>query len=132
VPLEKITMLGGAARVMATLLTKKASASGKRRVLGSIAHVGACRANYLFATDPGDPADTRVRRRARKRIGVTAYRAHSTQSTYNIRRFTDFINAPILFLQNISLEQSVQKGDELFSRIFLGRNFLHTKMSACG
>ena len=30
------------------------------RVMGSIAYVGACRANQLFIADPGDPAGRRV------------------------------------------------------------------------
>jgi hypothetical protein len=44
----------GAAIVLVSHLTKDGSANGKRRVLGSIGYVGACRANYLFATDPED------------------------------------------------------------------------------
>ena len=36
------------------------SANGKHRVLGSIAYVGACRANHLFVTDPHDPTGRRV------------------------------------------------------------------------
>ncbi len=35
-------------------------ANGKYRVLGSIAYVGACRANFLFLKDPDDPEGRRV------------------------------------------------------------------------
>jgi hypothetical protein len=35
-------------------------ANGKHRVLGSIAYVGACRANHLFVADPDDPTGRRV------------------------------------------------------------------------
>jgi hypothetical protein len=37
-----------------------AAANGKYRVLGSIAYVGACRANFLFLKDPDDPEGRRV------------------------------------------------------------------------
>jgi hypothetical protein len=41
-------------------LTKAGSNNGKHRVLGSIAYVGACRANHLFVADPDDPSSRRV------------------------------------------------------------------------
>ena len=50
----------GAAVVLISHLTKGASANGKHRVLGSIAYVGACRANQLFVPDPQDPTNRRV------------------------------------------------------------------------
>ena len=59
-PLNRLAERLGAAVVLVTHLTKEASANGKHRVLGSIAFVGACRANYLFATDPDDPTGKRV------------------------------------------------------------------------
>ena len=53
-PLNKLAERLGAAVVLISHLTKEGSANGKHRVLGSIAYVGACRANFLFATDPED------------------------------------------------------------------------------
>jgi hypothetical protein len=41
-------------------LTKTGSANRKHRVLGSIAYVGACRANHLFVADPRYQAGRRV------------------------------------------------------------------------
>ena len=49
-----------AAVVLVSHLSKGASANGKHRVLGSIAYVGACRANFLFVADPLDPTGRRV------------------------------------------------------------------------
>ena len=40
--------------------TKGGSGNGKHRVLGSIAYVGACRANHFFVADPHDPIGRRV------------------------------------------------------------------------
>jgi putative DNA primase/helicase len=59
-PLKRLAERLGAAVVLVTHLTKESSANGKRRVLGSIAYVGACRANHLFAADPEDPTGRRV------------------------------------------------------------------------
>jgi putative DNA primase/helicase len=59
-PLKKLAERLGAAVVLVSHLTKEGSANGKRRVMGSIAYVGACRANFLFATDHEDPAGRRV------------------------------------------------------------------------
>jgi hypothetical protein len=59
-PLKKLAERLEAAVVLVSHLTKGVSTNGKHRVLGSIAYVGACRANYLFATDPLDPAGRRV------------------------------------------------------------------------
>ena len=53
-PLNRLAERLGAAVVLVNHLTKEGSANGKRRVQGSMAFVGACRANYLFATDPED------------------------------------------------------------------------------
>jgi len=59
-PLKRLAERLGAAVVLVSHLTKGASANGKHRVLGSIAYVGACRANYLFVTDPEDATGRRV------------------------------------------------------------------------
>ena len=59
-PLTRLAEQLGIAVVLVNHLTKGSSANGKRRVLGSIAYVGACRANYLFALDPHDAAGRRV------------------------------------------------------------------------
>jgi putative DNA primase/helicase len=59
-PLKTLAERLGAAVVLINHLTKKAAASGKHRVLGSIAYVGACRANHLFVRDPKDPDNRRV------------------------------------------------------------------------
>jgi hypothetical protein len=59
-PLNRLAEQLGAAVVLVTHLTKAASSNGKHRVLGSIAYVGACRANHLFVADPDDPSGRRV------------------------------------------------------------------------
>ena len=59
-PLNRLAEQLGAAVVLVSHLTKAGSANGKHRVLGSIAYVGACRANHLFVADPDDPTGRRV------------------------------------------------------------------------
>jgi hypothetical protein len=59
-PLKRLAERLGAAVVLVSHLTKGGSANGKYRVLGSIAYVGACRANHLFVSDPHDPTGRRV------------------------------------------------------------------------
>jgi hypothetical protein len=46
--------------VLVTHLNKGAGTNGKHRVTGSIAYVGACRANFLFVRDRDDPTGRRV------------------------------------------------------------------------
>jgi putative DNA primase/helicase len=59
-PLKSLAERLRAAVVLVNHLTKSAAGDGKNRVLGSIAYVGACRANFLFLPDPRDPAGRRV------------------------------------------------------------------------
>jgi len=59
-PLKTLAERLGAAVVLVSHLTKGTSANGKHRVLGSIAYVGACRANHLFIADPRDLTGRRV------------------------------------------------------------------------
>ena len=59
-PLNRLAEQLGAAVVLVSHLTKAGSANGKHRVLGSIAYVGACRANHLFVADPDDSTGRRV------------------------------------------------------------------------
>ena len=59
-PLKNLAERMGAAVVLVSHLNKGASANGKHRVSGSIAYVGACRANFLFVPHPRDPAGRRV------------------------------------------------------------------------
>jgi putative DNA primase/helicase len=59
-PLNRLAERLGAAVVLVSHLTKAGSSNGKHRVLGSIAYVGACRANHLFIADPDDPTGRRV------------------------------------------------------------------------
>ena len=59
-PLKGLAERLGAAVVLVSHLTKKGSGNGKHRVVGSVAYVGACRANHLFVSDPRDPACRRV------------------------------------------------------------------------
>jgi putative DNA primase/helicase len=59
-PLNRLAEHLGAAVVLVSHLTKSGSSNGKHRVLGSIAYVGACRANFLFVADPADPTGRRV------------------------------------------------------------------------
>jgi len=59
-PLYRLAERLGAAVVLVSHLRKGVSANAKHRVLGSIAYVGACRANHLFVNDPHDPTGRRV------------------------------------------------------------------------
>ena len=59
-PLNRLAEQLGAAVVLVSHLTKSGSSNGKHRVLGSIAYVGACRANFLFVADLTDPTGRRV------------------------------------------------------------------------
>ncbi len=59
-PLKRLAERLGAAVVLVSHLTKGGRGNGKHRVVGSIAYVGACRANHLFVTDPANPAGRRV------------------------------------------------------------------------
>jgi len=59
-PLSRLAEQLGAAVVLVSHLTKAGSNNGKHRVLGSIAYIGACRANHLFVADPDDPTGRRV------------------------------------------------------------------------
>ena len=59
-PLKTLAERLGAAVVLVSHTTKGGSGNGKHRVLGSIAYVGACRANHFFVADPHDPTGRRV------------------------------------------------------------------------
>jgi hypothetical protein len=61
-PLAEMARRLGAAVVLVTHHNKRGASgtNGKYRVLGSIAYVGACRANFLFLKDPDDPSGRRV------------------------------------------------------------------------
>jgi putative DNA primase/helicase len=59
-PLNKLAERLGAAVVLVSHLTKRGSGNSKHRVLGSIAYVGASRANHLFVADPHDQTGRRV------------------------------------------------------------------------
>lgn len=59
-PLKAMAERLNVAVVLVTHLNKGAGANGKHRVTGSIAYVGACRANFLFARDREDPTGRRV------------------------------------------------------------------------
>jgi hypothetical protein len=60
-PLKDLAGRLGAAVVLITHHNKQGASgtNGKYRVLGSIAHVGVCRANFLFLADPDDPTGRR-------------------------------------------------------------------------
>ncbi len=61
-PLRDLAQRLAAAIVLITHHTKSGpfGTNGKYRVLGSIAYVGVCRANFLFLPDPDDPTGRRV------------------------------------------------------------------------
>jgi RecA-family ATPase len=59
-PLKALAERHGIAVVLVTHLNKGAGTNGKYRVTGSIAYVGACRANFLFVRDREDPTGRRV------------------------------------------------------------------------
>ena len=60
-PLKDMAERLGAAVVLITHHSKQGASgtNGKYRVLGSIAYVGVCRANFLFLEDPDDPTGRR-------------------------------------------------------------------------
>ncbi len=59
-PLKKMAERLNAAVVLLSHLSKGGSANPQQRVIGSIAYVGACRANFLFVKDREDPTGRRV------------------------------------------------------------------------
>lgn len=59
-PLKRTAERLGISVVLVSHLNKGSSVNGKHRVTGSIAYVGACRANFLFVRDRDDPAGRRV------------------------------------------------------------------------
>jgi hypothetical protein len=59
-PLKALAERHDMAVVLVTHLNKTTSVNGKHRVTGSIAYVGACRANYIFGRDRDDPTGRRV------------------------------------------------------------------------
>ena len=54
-PLSEMAERLGIAVVLVSHLSKASGTNGKHRVMGSIAYVGACRANFLFVRDRTDP-----------------------------------------------------------------------------
>jgi putative DNA primase/helicase len=59
-PLKGMAERLNAAVVLLSHLSKGSSANAQQRVIGSIAYVGACRANFLFVKDREDPTGRRV------------------------------------------------------------------------
>lgn len=59
-PLKAMAERLNVAVLLVTHLNKGAGTNGKHRVTGSIAYVGACRANFLFTRDRDDPTGRRV------------------------------------------------------------------------
>jgi hypothetical protein len=59
-PLKAVAERTNAAVELISHLNKAAGTNGKHRVTGSIAYVGACRANFLFVRDRDDPTGRRV------------------------------------------------------------------------
>jgi hypothetical protein len=59
-PLKNLAEQLRAAVVLVSHLTKTTSRSGKHRIIGSIAYLGACRASFLFVPDPRDSSSRRV------------------------------------------------------------------------
>ncbi len=59
-PLKALAESLDAAIMLVTHLSKSGGTNGKHRVIGSVAYVGACRANFLFVKDRDDPTGRRV------------------------------------------------------------------------
>jgi hypothetical protein len=59
-PLKGLAERLNVAVILVTHLSKSGGTNAKHRVIGSIAYVGACRANFLFARDRDDPSGRRV------------------------------------------------------------------------
>jgi len=59
-PLKTMAERRNAAVILVTHMSKGGATQAKHRVIGSIAYVGACRANFLFVKDSDDPSRRRV------------------------------------------------------------------------
>lgn len=59
-PLKAMAEAGNLAVILVSHMGKSGGTNGKYRVIGSIAYVGACRANFLFVKDRDDPTGARV------------------------------------------------------------------------
>jgi len=59
-PLMTMAERLNAAVILVTHVSKRGATQAKHRVIGSIAYVGACRANFLFVKDRDDPSRRRV------------------------------------------------------------------------
>lgn len=59
-PLKAMAERLNAAVLLVSHLSKSGGTNGKHRVIGSIAFVGACRANFMFVRDRDDPTGRRV------------------------------------------------------------------------
>jgi hypothetical protein len=59
-PLKAMAERLNVAIVLISHLSKSGGTNGKHRVIGSIAYVGACRANFLFVRDRTDPTGRRI------------------------------------------------------------------------
>jgi len=59
-PLKRMAERLNAAVILITHMSKGGGPQAKHRVIGSIAYVGACRANFLFVKDRDDPSHRRV------------------------------------------------------------------------
>jgi AAA domain len=59
-PLKTMAERLNAAVILVTHMSKGGATQAKHRVIGSIAYVGACRANFLFVKDRDDPSRSRV------------------------------------------------------------------------
>ena len=59
-PLKRLAEKLSLSVVLVSHLNKGLSTNGKHRVSGSVAYVGACRANFLFVRDREDPRGRRV------------------------------------------------------------------------
>ena len=59
-PLKAMAERLGLAVVLVSHVNKSGSAGAQQRVIGSVAYVGACRANFLFVKDRHDPTGRRV------------------------------------------------------------------------
>ena len=59
-PLKRLAERLGIAVLLVSHTNKAGGPNGKYRVQGSIAYVGACRANFLFVKDRDDPTGRRV------------------------------------------------------------------------
>ena len=110
-PLSDMAERLRAAVVMVSHLSKGTGSNGKHRVMGSIAYVGVCRANFLFVRDPTDPTGRRVLFCDNGgNLAPTAPTLAYTIETRERGIRVEFLNEPVAITTEQALADEVQGG----------------------